>query len=273
MEALHGHCSFEDVSAADLLDAAGTLRGLPGHGVYVSPPGNGVDRPLGWAVNEIAQAVVEPSPDDRDRLATDAVVNARRALACLVDWYLTRDGFVYCRDAPHGAERKAKLLLRRGILDELTARVVARAVDLRNDVEHQYHVPALENAEDVVQLFRLTIGRQRQQCAPEYGPFFWGKMQYNIQGRDGSTIATFGGWGQTPCFVMCTIEPHPWVGVVVPQALDQATVRRAYLRDVTCEQLLGLHGVLERNCGPVSGRWPPDEWHLLLAQCGLAADE
>jgi hypothetical protein len=159
-EPVQGQCTFETVEAIDLIDAASTLkpRRLRNRAIInVPPPGNGVDKLLNWAIAEVKASAQANNPDEQERFAASATTNARRALGCLVDWYMQRDCFSLCKNAPAGAERKSEILVRRGLIDELTSHVLARAIAKRDVLEHQFVAPVLETAEDVVELLRRTI--------------------------------------------------------------------------------------------------------------------
>src|SRR4051812_45343225 len=80
------------------------------------------------------------------RLCTNAVVNSRRALACLVEWYVERDLGKLCMTPPATPKQQADFLVRRGIIDDLTSRVLERTIAKRNRVEHQFVAPDIETA-------------------------------------------------------------------------------------------------------------------------------
>lgn len=103
----------------------------------MSPPGDGVDKLLGWAIVDGKMSAQAQDINERERFASNAILNARRALACLVEWYLKRDCFLLCNNAPdtakkHTAKKQSEILLERGIIDELTSRVLERAVERRS---------------------------------------------------------------------------------------------------------------------------------------------
>ena len=82
-------------------------------------------------------------------------------MACLVDWYIERDLAPYCKNPPNTPKQQADYLTRRGIIDELTSHVLERAIGNRNRVEHDYHIPTIAEAEDIVELLRRTIAMLR----------------------------------------------------------------------------------------------------------------
>lgn len=268
MEEVQGTVNFEPVQPVDLLDAARSIEGRGGEGRVVAAPGDGPDKPLGWAVSDIKLAGTADDRSDRDHLATNAILNARRALACLVDWYLRRDCFALCKDAPSPPRRQAALLEKRRIIDELTSRVLERAIQKRNTVEHEYISPQVETAEDVVELLRRTIESLRNASDPQLGPCLFGSISYGVSsGREGPKARFYG--YREPCFLFCTFDPEPWAGVILPESNAKALVRRSFLKEIQTETLYELLSILEHNFGRVSGYMSDEYWRLLGVQCGL----
>jgi len=114
---------IEAATAAGLIDGLNTIGGRSGQGAILPPPGNGPDEALGWAIQEVTAAAQTSDGAELKKLCTNAVMNSRRALACLVDWYIDRDLAKYCRNPPSTAKQQAEFLMSRGIIDELTSRV------------------------------------------------------------------------------------------------------------------------------------------------------
>src|SRR5260370_41079444 len=112
MQARKGTVIFEQIDPDDLPSGVNSLGGDGAQSVFVDPPGN-VDHQLGWAITEIISARNAGNLPDRERHSTNAVLAARRALACLVDWYITRDCFSLCKGAPKTEKEKTGLLVRR----------------------------------------------------------------------------------------------------------------------------------------------------------------
>src|SRR5690606_9344925 len=127
-----------------------------------------------WAIQDVSKAPHEPNAQEQARLCTNAIVNARRALGCLVEWYVHRDLGKCCKNPPESPKQQAEFLMRRGIIDELTSRVLARAIEKRNKVEHDYIVPELDSTEDVVELLRRTMATIRNQSDPAMAPWIFG---------------------------------------------------------------------------------------------------
>lgn len=233
-------------SADDLFDAIASIAGRYGQGVVVAPPGDGPDNPLSWSIQEVNRAGVETDTLERGKLCTNAMLNARRALACLVDWYVSRDLGELCKNPPGSPKQKAEFLMRRGVIDELTSRVLARAIGKRNRVEHDYIVPELDTAEDVVELLRRTMTTIRQHSDPSHGPWVFGIFLGGHGVGKNGRYATFGGWSD-PLVVFSRFTPRPWVGVVLPDGETDALIRYTNLADVTLDQLLNLLSLAEQN--------------------------
>src|SRR5215469_3767483 len=108
MQAIKGKVIFEHVEPDDLPSAASTIRGVVGQNVnvFVDPPG-AVEQQLAWSLADLKLARNPGNGVDQDRCAANAIMSARRSLACLVDWYLKRDCFSLCRDAPRREKDKA----------------------------------------------------------------------------------------------------------------------------------------------------------------------
>jgi xanthine/CO dehydrogenase XdhC/CoxF family maturation factor len=87
MPALKGTAYFEPLSPDDLLTAVQSLRGQRQQRIFVDPPGR-VDQQIAWAVSDLKAARNETAGADRDRHLVNAVMNARRAMGCLVDLVL-----------------------------------------------------------------------------------------------------------------------------------------------------------------------------------------
>jgi hypothetical protein len=241
-------CNFETVSAPDVLSGLNTLNGRYGQGIIVQPPGDGPDKPLNWAIQEIITAADAPTKEERERLSTDAMLNSRRALACLVDWYLERDLINCCKNPPSDAKRKARCLVSRGIIDELTSRVLERAISERNQVEHRYLVPLLETAEDVVELLRRTISAIRSQSEPSHAPWIFGSFLHSLGSSEKGPYAEFHGWTQ-PLLVLWRFGHRPWVGIVIPEGSSKAAVRRAFLDETGPEELIAILSVADLKYG------------------------
>ena len=169
----------------------------------------------------------------------DAVLSARRSLACLVDWYLQRDLATLCKDAPETAKQKVKFLIMRGVIDELTSRVLERAIQRRNNAEHQYLAPTLAETEDMVELLRRTVAAIRTQSPPERGPWLFGSFLYAVFIGDNERRAEFHGWCD-PIVVFSRFAPQPWVGLVLPKNKTEAVIRRTLLEETTTEELVQL---------------------------------
>src|SRR5205823_267371 len=97
---LHPIVEIEPAQATDILDGLETLRGRSGQGVMIHAPGEGPDSFVNWAVQEVNNAIQATSNEEKKHHCVDALLHARRGLACLVDWYLERDLATLCKNAP-----------------------------------------------------------------------------------------------------------------------------------------------------------------------------
>jgi hypothetical protein len=241
-------CTFEKSSADDILDGVRTLDGRYGHSVLVGAPGVGPDALLNWGIQEVIAASNAQSTADRARLCTNAILNARRALACLVDWYLDRDIAKLCRNPPATPKQQSAFLTRRGIIDELTSHVLERAIEKRNQVEHEYVSPGVDTAEDVVELLRRTIFAIQATSAPSAGPWIFGTFPYSVTFDDKTANAEFYGWSG-PLVIFSRFPPRPWVGILLPDAESSALVRQAFLDETDLEELTQLLSLTEQKFG------------------------
>jgi len=261
---------IESATAADILDGIETLAGKirtrgAGQGIVVRAPGEGPDKLMNWALQEVNSARQCTSKDEREHYCVDAVLHARRALSCLVDWYLERDLAIFCKDAPHDSKHQVRFLITRGIIDELTSRVLERAILKRNDTEHRYVSPPLDVAEDVVELIRRTLAAIRTQSSPENGPWVFGSFLHSLQfGEKGH--AEFHGWSD-PLVVFSRFGRQPWMGLVLPDNETKAVVRRALLKETTTDELSEL-----LVCAPRCF-WGPPPFYADAEMCKLLAVE
>ncbi len=272
MDVTKGVCSFEPLDPADILSAVGTLSGHEATGLTWTSPGQIDDgQYLQWAVAEIQQARSEVDSGRKHRHTVNAVTNARRGLGSLVDWYLRRDGFAFCRDAPATSDQKSEVLVRRRIIDELAERVLARAIDDRNAVEHRYSILDVERAEDIIELFRREVESLRAQSDPRRGLCFFGQMLFSASyGATGTERRCgFHGWrGQAA--IAATFDDPPWFGVVIPSSESKAIVRRVKMCEITTATWMKVLTALEGNFARPMMFNPPDMWKLLAAEAGLS---
>jgi hypothetical protein len=269
MQAIKGKVTFEHVDPDDLASVAGSITGRGGQNVYVGPPG-AVDQQLAWALADLKLARNASNAVDRDRCATNAIMSARRSLACLVDWYLKRDCFSLCRNAPRREKDKAELLSTRGLFDEISSDVLYRAIEKRNEAEHQYRAPTVEMAEDVFELMRRTIQCLSTESNPSEGPILFGQFSYSTNIRSSSYYAEFFGWQiQQPCFLLCSFDATPWLGAILPQGTGEALVRRTLFNEITTDHLLRVLQILENTFGRSRGYLSTELWRLVLIECGI----
>jgi hypothetical protein len=274
MSSVEGRCTFEILDSADLLDAIDSVSGKvsPGfgnHGFSCPKPGDESDY-LAWALADIQNSWDVRDESNRKRNLTNALMNAKRELSRLVDWYMSRDGFVHCKDAPKTSREKSELLVQRGIIDHLTARVLARAIDARNTAEHEYRTVGADRVEDIVELMRRTIQSVLNTVDPQSGPCLFGRLGHGISHREGhSTTVRFFGWSDEAA-ILVTFDEEPWIGIILPDAKDHAVVRRLPLRSVTCALLAQALQILEGKFGKTTGGgYSAPLWRLLFEATGL----
>ncbi|HYD50451.1 MAG TPA: hypothetical protein VEB21_19000 [Terriglobales bacterium] len=268
MDAIRGHCEFEPIHPADLLGAISSLEGSDGTGIHVPHPGEGVDKLISWAIADVRSAESAGDKVDRERFASNAILHARRALSCLADWYMRRDCFVHCNNPPTTARQQSEILLRRGIVDGLTSRVLERAVAKRNEIEHEYVAPAVETAEDIVELLRRTIDCLSRESDPRNGPCFFGNFFHSLTTGRSGTSAEFFGWGAPSC-VLCTFDSQAWIGIIIPSDKKNALVRRCPFSEISRELLLDVLACLEYKFGRHTGGAGSREWSIKAQQAGL----
>jgi len=238
---------IEDLDPQDLLSAARTSSEKLSKTVcHLQPLGLGFEAFLRWSLEDISAADQSLTGDTQLRFCSNALMNARRALSCLVDQYLKRDGFAFCTNAPKEAADKAKLLVRRGVIDDLATGALKRAIERRHQVEHRYEAPRLVEAEDTVQVVRATIETAVAKSDPYSSPSLFGTILGGYQSGPSGTTHWFGGWGGM-LFLLVVISSEPWVGVMVPSSDTRATLRRVALKKVSCDQLFDFLSTMEQQ--------------------------
>jgi hypothetical protein len=158
----------------------------------------------------------------------------------------------------------AEILVKRGIIDDLTKRVLAKAIDKRNQTEHKYAKHSLEEVEDVVEIMRRTIESLINISNPDIGAFILGFLQYSLTGDK----IEFRGWTD-PLFLLNTISEKPWMGIILPISLFEATVRRVFLKDISCGNLLEILKKIDKTQDSISGGFSDNILKKLLCQTGL----
>jgi hypothetical protein len=239
-------CCFETLDPRDIASAIGTSRPRSRAVIRVGALGLGYEAFLRWSVKDIKDAASNTDPDQQVRFSVNALMNARRALSCLAEQYLLRDGFAFCRDVPREANGKAELLVHRGLFDELAAGALRRAVERRNVVEHDYKQVTFCDAQDTVHLIRTTIENCVAKSDPCLVPGFFGSfLGGHASGVDGEKH-WFDGWSGL-LFVLARFDSAPWFGVIVPSSNTEATVRKVLFSELSCDQLLATLVKLEKQ--------------------------
>lgn len=286
------NCTYEEIIFIDLLDALKSLPFINDHSFFIptnmtlNPPGDGVDNLTDWSLWDIYEAIsLDLHGKDPKRNATNAVINARRSLACLVDWYLLRDGFSYCKNPPKNAEEKTNILLKRGIIDELTCRVLKRIIDIRNITEHKYKAVNLEKAEDIVELIRRTKDSIFLNSDPAASSIIYGefKHRYSNNGPGNEITYDFFGW-EKAAFITALYEIKPWMGVLIPESRFKINIRRTLYKNISTEELLQILEILNsrrgyyteasglkfKNASPRWSGYPKNDLIKLLKNAGLS---
>lgn len=251
MEAVKGKCTFEEIGQEDFISGIHTLNLSGGIGRFLPAPGQGVTNLISWSLRSIELAKQAQSEDEKAQYSSDALMSSRRSLGCLVDWYLKRDGFYYCKDKPKNSHERAEILLKRGLVDNLTMRVLSRAIKKRNQTEHDYVVHSLEEVEDIVELIRRTNESLMNVSNPSYSPFIIGSLSYSCAIHDnGEDQYMFYGWNMANnnnCFLLNTIYQEPWMGIIIPISLSEVEIRRTFLKNTSCESLFEILEHVERQ--------------------------
>jgi len=264
----------ESATAPDLLDGVNSINistRSAGVGTILPPPGKGPDVPLAWAIQEVATASHAADRTEVERQCTNAVVNSRRALACLVDWYLERDLARYCKNPPNTPKQQADYLTRRGIIDELTSHVLERAIGKRNRVEHDYVIPDIADAEDIVDLLRRTIAALRSQSDPSLAPMLHGCVLSASGYREQGPYAEFHGWNQ-PLVIVCRFNKRPWTGLLVPESATKALLRQTFLDQTDTQELIQLLSLADQKFGKPSSYTDARQCEVFLKEIGLIVE-
>ena len=268
-DSLIAEIDIEALDPADLASAAQDCdEKLSTNVCHLDKIGLGFEAFLRWSLEDIQAAGQAPAGDTQSRFAANALINARRALSCIVDQYLLRDGFACCSDAPQGAQAKADLLVKRGIFDDLASRALKRAVDRRHKIEHQYLNPLLDEAQDTVQMVRATIETAVAKSDPYSSPAFYGTILGGHASSPTGTAHWFAGWSGA---LYLTVVPtgEPWIGVVIPSSKTKATLRKVALKKVTCAELQDFRSALEPHVTGLGSGTGPATLKQQLECCGI----
>lgn len=262
---------IESATATDLLDGVNSIKITcrSGNGSFIPPPGKGPDVPLAWAIQEVTAAAHTEDSAEVEQLCTNAIMNSRRALACLVYWYIERDFACYCKDPPNSPKQQADYLTRRGIIDELTSHVLERAVGKRNKVEHDYIVPDIAEAEDIVELLRRTIATLRTQSDPSLAPMLYGVVlhAWGYSEKRGPW-SEFHGWSD-PLVIFCRFCKQPWTGLIIPESPTKALLRQTFLDQIDTHELIQLLSLADQKYGRHSGYSDKAQCKVFLKEIGL----
>ena len=239
-------CAFEEVEAGDLLDALTSFSSRDPLSRSIAMIGSGTKSQIDWAVADVGAAT---EADDPRRHLVNAVMNARRALACWVDSYIECFGFALCKSRPRNSVESTDLLVRRGLIDHLSARVIRRVIEQRNDIEHAYLEVSQENAEDAVELMRLTL-KSLNYHTPFHGvderiaaPWLFGSYGYQARSNATGTRVDFKWYSVS--FVLGVFFDPPWLGIVEPLGEKEVSVRKCLYRSTPLRIYEEILSILE----------------------------
>ena len=105
-QSVNGNCRFEEIAISDLFAAIESNGCRKRTGCLVVQPSKGPHLLLKCAMKEIESARAASAASDQKRLCSNAILNAQRSLACLVDWCVIRDLRHLCKSPPKNAEEK-----------------------------------------------------------------------------------------------------------------------------------------------------------------------
>lgn len=272
MEEIQGRVVVEDLEPADIMSAIGTMPSQKSarQGVCLAWPGEkSPDDLIAWALKDIADAMDAKDAHDQERAATNAVMNARRALDCLVEAYLNVFAFRQCKGAPETSWDKSEHLRGRQIVDKLTHAVLARAIDLRNKIEHKFSSADLDQAQDIVELLRRVCGHLPTLRDPTVSTCL-----FNLScgcGTDGHH-GIFNGWQRTGTagLVIATFAKRPWLGILTPDSKSSALLRQVPLAKVPIDVVTQIwdHFGSDRP----AGAWGSFYWLDIFRKMGFPGD-
>ena len=162
----------------------------------------------------------------------------------------------------------AKLLVRRGIFDDLAKEALGRAVHRRNRIEHQYEAISLPDAEDAVHSIRATVERCVAKSDPYSAPGLFGFFMGGFEGGPEGERHFFNGWSGL-LFLLAHCDSPPWFGIVIPSSNTEARVRRAELSSFTAEQLLNILAELDMKSDSGYSTYGESVFRGQLAHLGL----
>ena len=111
---IQGTMTVEPLDPADVLTAVSTIDRTRARSTGWCVPWVGkksTEDLLAWALADIGNAMETEDSKEKERCATNAVINARRALASLVDRYLLGFGLRGCKNALDKSPDKSRRLL------------------------------------------------------------------------------------------------------------------------------------------------------------------
>jgi hypothetical protein len=172
---------------------------------------------------------------------------------------------------PRKADEKSTILVRRGVFDSLARQALERAIDRRNEAEHDYKRISLPEAQDVVHTVRATVENAVARSGPYDLPALFGTIMGGMSVSKGVRTGSFDGWSGS-AFVLVTTTKRPWAGIIVPKNETEAVVRRVDFEKLSSEQLIEALSIAESLLADQDiSSCCPDLWHARLIAAGLLA--
>jgi hypothetical protein len=252
IENIQGHSDFIPTSFADIISGLSTLTFFESQGISIPPPcTGGVETQIEWAIDEIREALSGTADEQKIRQkSSNAVVIARRGIACLADWILSAYGFNLCRDYSNlKAKGQSDILRQLGYYDEVTEYVLANGIMKRNELEHRYEFSELEEASDFVELVRHLFENLKANKWPGNGPTSFGSISGGTSwsakcGYEGS----FFGWeGAEPFLNIGTYDNPAWIGIVIPTNNENSEVLYCEINGLQTKELMQLYKTIHYN--------------------------
>lgn len=249
--------SAVQVAPEDILDAVRTLRPRDVLLVDNPYPGEGPDHFLQWARAELEEAEVAADEPMKTRKSFNAVVQAKCAFECLIDWYLSKYLLDLTVGTHAGLVRKLQALEadeRLGVGVTLFTDIIAEP---RNEAIHRYELVSPVEARRAYELANLSIRNCRNTDSPSRAPVFFGQLDF-LRNRE----AFAGFWPNRPVPEDQTAFYFRGIG----DAGEFAVFFDRNDRDtrVALFESLGTGEVTARFC-PISGHFSSEQIRDLLA--------
>lgn len=197
--------TWSEVAIDDVISALNSLgRVRDGLWNELTTPGESVETYLRWARSAIDEADAATDADSRNRRAVEALGHAKRALDRLFDEFVRRDWLhVQLGDRPSFSDRLGVLKRRMGsgIPWRLIPMIVA---DPRNDAEHEYRTPTLDEAGRAVEAAEVVAQALWSAHKPLLRPVFLGQALSNVYINRHMEVRFWGFGKPNTGFVFCS---------------------------------------------------------------------